>query len=92
MGQTEPMKWAMKSTNRSDGGGTGVQSRVSSPVCEARDFPEEMTSKLRAKGEVGVNHTDGGGEEDLRQKKDTGGWTGWAEGGSRIEGVQHRVR
>lgn len=86
------MKRAMKSTHCSDGGGTGVQSRASSPVYEARDFPEEMTSKLRAKGEVGVNHTDGGGEEDLRQKKDTGGWTGWAEGGSRIEGVQHHVR
>ena len=54
----------------SDGGGTGVHSRASGPVGEVGDFPEEMTSKFRAKGDVGSYPHKRDGEEYFRQKKE----------------------
>lgn len=85
------MKWAMKSTSRSDGRGSGGQSPASSPGWEIRGFQEEGRPHSELSGEVGINHTGGGGEEDFGWKKVTGGRAGWAEGRSHT-GVQHHVR
>lgn len=47
-----------------------MHSRASGPVGEVGDFPEAMTSKFRAKGDVGSYPHKRDGEEYFRQKKE----------------------
>lgn len=70
--ERQAVKWQQRALDAMVGEAQGCMEGTSNPLREDRDFLVEMTSKLRATGEMGVSHTNEDREGYVRQKKHTG--------------------